>query len=157
MAEDAFQHGILHQVRVQVRQAAVVADGDFRNRFVGKLRDECAQLFAQLQIRLELLELLGRNGGHVDGVPHRACQQIVAQLLRDARPDDFLRLFGRARDVRRGNHVGMLRQTRIRRRLGFEYVEPGACHVPAFERRKQRRFVHQLAARAIYDSNAWSW
>ena len=70
-------------------------------------------------------------------------------------PDDFLRFFGRARDVRRGNHVGMLHQARIGGRLGFEHVEPRAGHVPAFERREQRRFVHQFAARAIDDANAF--
>ncbi len=48
----------------------------------------------------------------------------------------------------------MLRQTRIRRRLGFEYIKPRASHVPALERRKQCRFVHELAARAIHDPNA---
>ena len=155
LAEDAFQHGVFHQVRVQVRQAAVVADGDFRDRLVRELRDERAQLFAELEVRLELLVLLGRNGGHVDRVLHRSADQIIAQLFGDARAHDVLRFFGRARDVRRGNHIGMLDQARIGGRLGFKYVEPGAGHVSAFERREQRRFVHQFAARAIHDANAF--
>src|SRR6266404_5911221 len=72
LAEDAFQHGIFHQVSIQVREAAVIADGNFGNVFVGELRDERAQLLSQLQVRLELLELLWRNGWHVNGVAHRA-------------------------------------------------------------------------------------
>ena len=57
LPQDAFQYRVLHQVRVQVREAAIIADGNFRNRFLGELRDESAQLFAQLDVRLEFLDI----------------------------------------------------------------------------------------------------
>src|ERR1019366_10143904 len=37
LAEDAFQDGVLHQVRVQIRQAPVVTDRDFRDWLWGQL------------------------------------------------------------------------------------------------------------------------
>ncbi len=125
------------------------------DRLVRELRDKRAQLFAQLDVRLELLVLLGRNRRHVDRILHRAADQVISQLFGDARADNVLRLLGRARDMRRGNHVGIAHQARIGGRLGFKYVEPGAGDVSAFDRRQQRLFVHQFAARAIHDANAF--
>jgi len=50
-------------VSIQVREAAIIADGNLGDVFVGKLRDERAQLLSQLQVRLELLNSSGETDG----------------------------------------------------------------------------------------------
>ena len=48
---------------------------------------------------------------------------------------------------------GSLREPPVGRRLGFEHVEPGAGDLARFDRVGQRRFVDQLSARRVHDSD----
>src|SRR5208337_2855821 len=55
--QDAFQYGVLYQVRIEFRQPAIVADADLADPLAGDLRQESAQVFAKLKVRFKLLIL----------------------------------------------------------------------------------------------------
>ena len=72
----------------------------------------------------------------------------------DLNAHGFLRLGGRAGDVRREDHVVELGVGRVLGRLDGEDVESRAGHLAGLERVDQSRVVHQLAARAVDDAHA---
>ena len=71
----------------------------------GDMRREVAQAVGQRGVGAQRAILLGREGGHVDGVDGDAVREVLHHLLGDAHADDFLRLFGGAADVRGGQHA----------------------------------------------------
>ena len=93
------------------------------------------------------------SSGCIDGKFTAFLHHAVAQEVADGRggldADQFLRFFGRRRDVRRGDHLRQLGERPIGRRLGFEHVEPGAARRALLDGAPQRGFVDQLAARRV--------
>ena len=63
--------------------------------------DDRAELIGQPDPRLQPLQLVGMDRREVHGVPHHAVAQEIADGGRRLEADQFLRLFGRRRDVRR--------------------------------------------------------
>ena len=68
--------------------------------------------------------------------------------------DELLRFFGGRGDVQRRHDLWQLGECPIGRRLLFEDVEPRAADNPFFKRATERRFVDQLAARGVDQSDA---
>src|SRR2546430_2439127 len=139
---------------VELGQAAVVADADLLESLARNLGEEGAELFAQLEVRRELLIFFRRKRGHINRVAGHALEQVVAHLLGDANAHDFLRLLGRARDVGRGDHVRVARELQVAWRLALKDVEAGPCHVTALERPEQIAFMDELAARGLGRASA---
>ena len=73
----------------------------------GKLTDEQADGFRQLQMRLEPLHDFGTQTGNVDGAARRKTQQHVADLFRHIDGDVFLRFLGRGTQVRGQNEPAL--------------------------------------------------
>ncbi len=63
------------------------------------------EIVGQADPRLEPLQFVGRHRRKVDGVPHRAVAQEVADGQGRLEADQFLRFFGRRRDVRSADHL----------------------------------------------------
>ena len=96
----------------------------------------------------------GMNRREVHRVADDAVAQEIAHRRRRFDADQFLRLFGRRGDVRRGDDLRQLGQRPIGRRLVFEDVEPRAADDARFDRAPQRGLVDQLAARRVDQSDA---
>ena len=141
-------------MRVELGQTAVVADADLLQSLARNLGEEGAELFAQLEIRREPLIFFRRKRGHINRVAGHALEQVVAHLLGDANAHDFLRLFGRAGDVGRGDHARVAREPEVLGRLCLKDVQAGSGHVAALERPKQIAFMDELAARAVDNADA---
>ena len=84
------------------------------------------ELIGQPDPRLQALQLVGLDRRKVHGVAHHAVAQEVAHRRGGVEADQFLRLLGRRRDVRRRDHLRQLRQRPVGRRLLLEHVEAGA-------------------------------
>ena len=81
--------------------------------------DERAELIGEPDPRLQPLQLVGMDRRKVHRVAHDAVAQEVADGRRRLDADQFLRLFGRRRDVRRRDHLRQLGERPIGRRLLF--------------------------------------
>ena len=89
-------------------ESAAVADTDRLDARRAHLRRDGAELIGQPNPRLEPLQLVGVDRRKVHRVPHDAVAQEVAHRGRGLDADQFLRLFGGRRDVRRGDDLRQL-------------------------------------------------
>ena len=135
-------------------ERAVVAHAQRLDARGAHLRRQAAELIGQPDPRLQPLQLVGLNRRKVHGVAHHPVTQEIAHRRRRVGADEFLRLLGRRRDVRRRDHLRQLGERPVGGRLRFEDVEPGAGDDAAVDRAAQRRFVDQLAARRVDDAQA---
>ena len=80
--------------------------------------------------------------------------QVLAHLQRDLHADGFLRLVGRACDVRRQDHVGQRRQRRVLDRLVAVDIERRAAQLSGLQRLDYSGVVQQLATSAVDQPHA---
>ena len=118
------------------------------------MAEQLAEPRGHLDVGRDFGVLFLRERGDVDGVLHDAELEVVADLLGELDADGFLRLVGRAGDVRRKQHVLEREVRRVFERLGAEDVERSACDVAAGDGFGERFVDDQLAACAVDDAYA---
>ena len=96
------------------------------------------------------------DGGQVDGSARRTALQNVGDLFADVHRDFGLSLLGRSSQMRRQNIVRRQIEQGIGRigRLLGKHIEGDSAYFAALDRLRERRFVHDTAARAVDDPHA---
>jgi hypothetical protein len=152
--QHAGQGGGGQRLDVEVADLALVGDVDGLDAEVDHLAGQGADLLGQGHEGLQLRGFFGGDRGAVQGVGHRAGQQVVADLLGDLQGHVFLGLVGAGAQVRGGHHAVRTEQRVFLGRLGDEDVEAGAADMAAVEQLAQGGFIDQAAAGAVDDQHA---
>ena len=153
----AAQHLDGEQPGVAVGQPAeeVGLDAIDRGALGDRQRDpDRAERVAQRQVGLEHLEVLGRDGGHVDGARDDATGEGGDDLLGGLKAGAVGRLGGRGAQVRGDDHVAVVKERVLGDRLGAKHVEGGARHLAGVERRLQILVDDERAAGDVEDAHA---
>ncbi len=133
-------------------ELAEVDEVEPRRPAARELAGERGEVGGERQERSERLEVLRRDGRHVDGVRDEPALERGRDLLGDDHAGAVLRLLGRRAEVRRDDDVLVLEQ-RPGVRLGGEHVDRGARDLAGVERLEERVLVDELAARDVDDAD----
>src|SRR5258706_7608045 len=148
--EQALHHRGAQWLGVELEQLAGVRELQLRGALIEQLRHECADALAASQPRAAT-GFVGRWSRRVDGVAGRMAVEDVEDLLHDIDRDVHLGLGGRAGEVRRKHRARRLADGGVgRQRLARVDVEGGTGDGAGLERRRERRQIDDLAARAIH-------
>ena len=137
-----------------LRNFAGVANAYARRPRRRGLRHERPQPLRKRHIWPPSAILIRRQRRQVHSITNHAFRKVIANLHRHLRPDFFLRLGRRPRNVRGGDHVRQTRKGRILGRLFDKNVQGRTSQLAAFQRLSQCGFIDQLAARRIHQSGA---
>ena len=110
------------------------------------------ELTGEDRIRLQPGQLLRSERGIVDRVAHDASPQIVADAGGGFEADQFLRLAGRAGDMRRGDDLRQRDEAAVHWRLGAKDVQTGASQGTAVNGVRKCRLVDKRAAGRVDDA-----